>query len=306
MLHGAAGGDLRRGAGRRAVLRAGVDPAWPGRPLADRRRDLRPVAAAAARAPRNGRGPGPTGRTDRPRHVHGPARGERGCRSLGSSRRIRRWSRSRRPSRPSSVEGRRSSPLRTGTGRTRSTGRCSGAGDPGTPFAGKPGHASHHHPSTVGRAHRPWREGRRESQLADPPSRAAADPRRCPRRRASFAGHGVSEDAERSAIIGVVELVDCTQERTSRWHEEGSWGWYLAGARRFRKPVPMKGQRGLFEVPDRKVAAQLGARGGKRRISLAVTAADPRPRARNIPISEPLMPYRAGNSRPTHAGARHR
>jgi len=81
----------------------------------------------------------------------------------------------------------------------------------------------------------------------------------------SFAEVGVSEDVDRGAIIGVVEVVDCRQDRTSPWHEEGSWGWYLAGARRFRKPVPMKGRRGLFEVPDRKVAAQLGARGRKRR-----------------------------------------
>jgi len=66
---------------------------------------------------------------------------------------------------------------------------------------------------------------------------------------ASFAQQGVPDDVERSAIIGVVEVVDCTRERTSRWHEEVSWGWYL-------------GRRGLFEVPDRKVAAQLG---GKRR-----------------------------------------
>jgi ASCH domain-containing protein len=81
--------------------------------------------------------------------------------------------------------------------------------------------------------------------------------------RGSFAKHGVPEDAERSAIIGIVEVVDCTQERTSSWHEEGSWGWYLKRARRFRKPVPMKGRRGLFEVPDRKVAAQVGRRARK-------------------------------------------
>jgi len=81
---------------------------------------------------------------------------------------------------------------------------------------------------------------------------------------ASFAEHGVPDAAERSGIIGVVELVECTQERTSRWHQEGSWGWYLTGARRFKKPIPLKGRRGLFEVPDRKVAAQLG---GKRRRS---------------------------------------
>ena len=81
--------------------------------------------------------------------------------------------------------------------------------------------------------------------------------------RGSFAKHGVPEDAERSAIIGIVEVVDCTQERTSSWHEEGSWGWYLKRARRFRKPIPMKGRRGLFEVPDRKVAAQVGRRARK-------------------------------------------
>ena len=82
--------------------------------------------------------------------------------------------------------------------------------------------------------------------------------------RESFAEHGVPDDAERSAIIGVVEVVDCKQERTSTWHEEGSWGWYLVRAKRFRKPIPMKGRRGLFEVPDRKVAAQLGQRFRKR------------------------------------------
>lgn len=81
----------------------------------------------------------------------------------------------------------------------------------------------------------------------------------------SFAEHGVPGDAERSAIIGVVDVVECTQERTSPWHEEGSWGWYLARPRRFRKPIPMKGRRGLFDVPDRKVAAQLGGAGRKKR-----------------------------------------
>ena len=82
--------------------------------------------------------------------------------------------------------------------------------------------------------------------------------------REAVARHGVPEDAERSAIIGIVEVVDCTQQRTSTWHEEGSWGWYLKGARRFREPIPMKGKRGLFEVPERKVAAQLGRRARKR------------------------------------------
>ena len=79
-----------------------------------------------------------------------------------------------------------------------------------------------------------------------------------------FQEHGVPDDVERSAIIGVVEVIDCTQERTSAWHEPGSWGWYLARAKRFPRPIPMKGRRGLFEVPDRKVAAQLGKRKRRR------------------------------------------
>lgn len=78
--------------------------------------------------------------------------------------------------------------------------------------------------------------------------------------REHFAAYGVPDDADRSAIIGVVEVVDCTQEATSDWHQAGSWGWYLARAKRFAKPIPMKGRRGLFDVPDRKVAAQLGKR----------------------------------------------
>ena len=82
--------------------------------------------------------------------------------------------------------------------------------------------------------------------------------------RALFEKHGVPGDAERGSIIGVVEVVDCTQDRTSAWHEAGAWGWYLAGAKRFRKPIPMQGRRGLFEVPDRKVASQLANRSRKR------------------------------------------
>ncbi|HEY1417902.1 MAG TPA: ASCH domain-containing protein [Myxococcaceae bacterium] len=79
-----------------------------------------------------------------------------------------------------------------------------------------------------------------------------------------FGQHGVPDDAQLSAIIGLVEVVDCTQEKTSAWHEPGSWGWYLARPRRFKKPIPMKGRGGLFEVPARKVAAQLGGAGRKR------------------------------------------
>jgi len=77
--------------------------------------------------------------------------------------------------------------------------------------------------------------------------------------RASYVKHGVPRDVPRGAIVGVVELVEVTQTRASGWHLEGQWGWYLARAKRFKKPILMKGQRTLFDVADRKVAAQLGS-----------------------------------------------
>ena len=111
----------------------------------------------------------------------------------------------------------------------------------------------------MGGAHRPgekdvenrsWRTRHRGPLLIHAGSRA---------HRESFEEHAVPDTAERGAIIGVVEVVDCRLERTSDWHEPGSWGWYLTGARRFEKPIRMKGRRGLFDVPERKVvAAQLG------------------------------------------------
>jgi len=83
--------------------------------------------------------------------------------------------------------------------------------------------------------------------------------------RASFQQYGVPESAARGAIIGVVELVEVTRTRSSEWHADGQWGWYLARARRFAKPIPLKGRRMLFEVPTRAVAAQLGGRKRVRR-----------------------------------------
>src|SRR5262249_28564034 len=64
-----------------------------------------------------------------------------------------------------------------------------------------------------------------------------------------FEDYEVSDDAAHGAIIGVVELVECTKKCTSNWHYRGNWGWYLAKPRRLKKPIPMKGQLGLFEVP---------------------------------------------------------
>ena len=64
-----------------------------------------------------------------------------------------------------------------------------------------------------------------------------------------FEEFDVSDDVVRGAIIGVVELVECTKKVSSDWHGRGNWGWYLARPHRFKKPIPMKGRLGLFEVP---------------------------------------------------------
>lgn len=56
------------------------------------------------------------------------------------------------------------------------------------------------------------------------------------------------EQLQRGGIVGEVEIVDCTQTSTSRWKEEGSWGFVLRGAREMTF-TPMRGQLGFFEVP---------------------------------------------------------
>ena len=58
------------------------------------------------------------------------------------------------------------------------------------------------------------------------------------------------EDCVFGAILGVVELVDCTLEQASPWHLGDCCGWYLANPRRFETPVPYKGQLRLFDVPE--------------------------------------------------------
>lgn len=55
-------------------------------------------------------------------------------------------------------------------------------------------------------------------------------------------------------LLGVVEVVDCTQKRTSEWHNRGAWGWYLDKPRRFREPIAWKGAVGFMNVPDELVA----------------------------------------------------
>lgn len=60
------------------------------------------------------------------------------------------------------------------------------------------------------------------------------------------------------AIIGEVDIVDCVTESSSPWFE-GKYGFVLANAVMYDKPIPYRGQLGLFEVqldPDEVRAAR--------------------------------------------------
>ena len=59
-----------------------------------------------------------------------------------------------------------------------------------------------------------------------------------------------SEDVfEPGGIVGVVDLVDCVEDHASTWFN-GPYGYVLSNPRRLPF-VPLKGQVGVFTVPDR-------------------------------------------------------
>jgi hypothetical protein len=63
-----------------------------------------------------------------------------------------------------------------------------------------------------------------------------------------------AEQLDFGALVGVVEVVGCVPlaEAEGDPFALGPWCWLLARARRIR-PVPFKGQVGLFHVPDQVV-----------------------------------------------------
>lgn len=57
------------------------------------------------------------------------------------------------------------------------------------------------------------------------------------------------------AIIGQVNLIDCVDQSDSRWFF-GDWGFELEDPVEFKKPIPYRGQLGIFDVPDRILKAK--------------------------------------------------
>jgi len=51
------------------------------------------------------------------------------------------------------------------------------------------------------------------------------------------------------ALIGEVDIMDCVTSHGSRWFF-GTYGFVLANAVVYEKPIPYKGQRKIFNVPD--------------------------------------------------------
>lgn len=48
-------------------------------------------------------------------------------------------------------------------------------------------------------------------------------------------------------VIGTVDLVDCVHASKSPWAIDGLWHWMLANPVIFARPVPAKGQLGLWD-----------------------------------------------------------
>lgn len=57
------------------------------------------------------------------------------------------------------------------------------------------------------------------------------------------------------AIVGQVELIGCVDQSDSEWFY-GDYGFELARPVEFRRPIPWRGQLGIFFVPDKVVRCQ--------------------------------------------------
>ena len=58
---------------------------------------------------------------------------------------------------------------------------------------------------------------------------------------------GEFDKLPRGAILGTVEITDCKRERTSPWHFEENWGFYLQNPKEIKKPIPAKGKLGFWD-----------------------------------------------------------
>ena len=57
---------------------------------------------------------------------------------------------------------------------------------------------------------------------------------------------GVSSVWDTSAIIGIVELVDCVRTRRGKWADADAWHWVLKNPQVLTRSVPASGRLGLW------------------------------------------------------------
>jgi hypothetical protein len=87
-----------------------------------------------------------------------------------------------------------------------------------------------------------------------PPKRELDEGRSFARKR----GVRVPEDLEKGGIVGMVQLEDCVTRSRSIWFE-GPVGWVLSKPKRIPF-IPLKGQLGLFDPPNRVIKRLSGKR----------------------------------------------
>ena len=66
-------------------------------------------------------------------------------------------------------------------------------------------------------------------------------------------------DPPTMALIGMAKIVDCVERHSSRCFFD-MYGFVLRDAVRFKKPIPCKGQLGIFQVPVRLVRGTRAAK----------------------------------------------
>ena len=95
--------------------------------------------------------------------------------------------------------------------------------------------------------HQGWRTDYRGPLLIHAAKRESGDP-----------PAGAADAPTYSALLGVVELVDCVcTEREGGGPDEEGFVWVLANPRPFAAPIPYVGRLGIFEVAAAVVAAAL-------------------------------------------------
>jgi len=68
----------------------------------------------------------------------------------------------------------------------------------------------------------------------------------------------VPECVARGFIVGMVTLVDCDADRElTPYDVAGAVAWRVIAPLRFRRPIPYRGRKGLFYVPESVVAGEL-------------------------------------------------